>query len=113
MQPPEGFSIMATPGAPTPATYTSNDLAVTTFQHDAVYDVPATGAASTITLPAGAPDGARVFFSADGTKNANTVQYRDATGPTNITAALTASKRHLVCCVKQNGAWFALSTVSP
>lgn len=109
-QPAESANICAVQNAPA---FVSNDCVLTALQHDCVYDVPATGGASTVTLPAGADDGTRVFFAADGTKNVNTVQYRDATGPTNITAALTASKRHLVCCIKQNGKWFACDTVSP
>jgi hypothetical protein len=79
----------------------------------AVYDVPTTAAASTVTLPASAPDGTTLYFAADGTKNGHTVQYRDATGPTNLTTALTASKRHLVVCIAQGGKWFANAYVSP
>jgi hypothetical protein len=79
----------------------------------ALYDVPATAANSTVTLPAGAPDGTVIQFAADGTKNGHTVQYRDATGPTNLTAALTASKRHLVIATKLGGKWFANADVSP
>lgn len=108
--------VLATPAATNPAGYTANDLALVaaSLQLDAVYDVPATAAASTITLPvAGVPDGMRVYFAADGVKNSFTVQYRDATGPTAITAALTLGKRHLVECVKKNGQWFATAGVSP
>lgn len=78
-----------------------------------VYDVPATAANSTITLPATAEEGAKVTFSADGTKNGHTVQYVDATGPTNITAALTASKRHLVQALFLDGTWRASAHVAP
>lgn len=98
---------------PTIAAYTANDLAPASVAHDAVYDVPTTGAASTITLPAAAPNGTRCYFAADGTKNGHTVTYRDATGPTALTTALTASKRHLVVAVKQNDKWFANAYVSP
>ena len=93
--------------------YTANDAAPTTITDGVVYDVPTTGAASTITLPAAAHDGAIAFFTADGTKNAHTVQYRDATGPTNLTTALTASKRHFVVAIKAGGKWFANASVSP
>lgn len=103
--------------APAPAlpAYVANDSVPTSAQivNGGIYDVPATGAASTITLPAGAPDGTSIQFAADGTKNGHTVQYRDATGPTNLTAALTASKRHLVVATKLGGKWFANADVSP
>lgn len=79
----------------------------------AVYDVPTTAAASTITLPATAVDGTILYFTADGTKNAHTVQYRDATGPTNLTAALTAAKRHLVIAIRKGPIWLANAHVSP
>ena len=108
--PAEGLSLL-----PATAVFTANDLApaANTLVNEAIYDVPATGAASTITLPAAAPDGMRIYFTADGVKNTNTVQYRDATGPTNISAALTAAKRHLVLLVKCGGKWFANADVSP
>ncbi len=79
----------------------------------ALYDVPTTGAASTITLPATAVDGTVLYFTADGTKNGHTVQYRDATGPVNLTTALTASKRHLVIAVFKGTLWFCNAYVSP
>jgi hypothetical protein len=79
----------------------------------AMYEVPATAAASTITLPATADEGTVLYFLANGTDNAHTVQYRDATGPTNITTALTASKRHMVIAAFLNGAWRANAYVSP
>jgi hypothetical protein len=78
-----------------------------------VFDVPTTAAASTVTLPATAVEGTALTFVADGTKNGHTVTYRDATGPTNLTAALTASKRHQVRAVYLNGGWTCLSTVAP
>jgi hypothetical protein len=106
--------ILPAPVAAVLGTYAANDLAPARVQHDAVYDVPTTGAASTITLPAGAPDGTRVYFVADGTKNAHTVTYRDATGPTALTDALTAAKRHGAEFVKRDSKWFAVSAlVSP
>lgn len=77
------------------------------------YTVPATGAASTVTLPAAAADGTILLIIANGTLNAHTVQYRDATGPTNLTTALTASKRHFVIAEKVGGAWYANAYVSP
>lgn len=106
-------AVLSVPAATTPAAYVGNDLIITSIEQDATYDVPATGAASTVTLPAAALDGTRMSFAADGTKNGHTVQYRDATGPANLTTALTASKRHLVVCVKVGGKWFANAYVSP
>lgn len=88
-------------------------IAAAALVHDAVYDLPATAANSTVTLPAAAPDGTRVTIVADGTKNGHTVQYRDATGPVNLTAALTASKRHTAVCVKRDSKWFVAATVAP
>jgi hypothetical protein len=97
--------------ATTPATYTANALALTQVSNGAVYDVPTTAGVSTITLPAGAPDGTSVTFCADGTKNGHTVQYMD--GATPLTAAFVASKRHMVCFVKRGGKWFATGSASP
>jgi hypothetical protein len=98
---------------PAAGSFTAGDYAPTTVEHGAVYDVPTTAANSTLTLPAAALNGTEIWFAADGTKNGHTVQYRDATGPTNLTTALTASKRHLVACVKRGGKWFANAYVSP
>jgi hypothetical protein len=98
---------------PAVGAYTANDFAPASIEQDAMYDVPTTAAASTITLPAAAPDGTRATFAADGTKNGHTVQYRDGTGPVNLTTALTASKRHLVVVEKLGGKWFANAYVSP
>lgn len=94
--------------------FAANNIAVPDAPaNGAVYDVPATGAASTITLPAIANEGTTVQFFADGTKNAHTVQYRDATGPVNLTTALTAAKRHLVIATYLNGIWAANAYVAP
>jgi hypothetical protein len=105
--------LLAAPLAAVIPAFVANDLVPLRVQHDSAIDVPATAAASTVTLPAGAPDGTRVYFVADGTKNGHTVQYRDATGPTNLTTALVASKRHLVVCVKRDSKWYANAYVSP
>lgn len=110
---PFGGAVASLSALPSSTAFTSNDSAPSSLTNGAIYDVPTTAAASTITLPAAAADGTIVYFAADGTKNAHTVQYRDATGPTNLTTALTASKRHLVVCAKQNGKWFANAYVSP
>lgn len=78
-----------------------------------IFDLPATAANSTVTLPADAREGTVLTFVADGTKNGHTVQYRDATGPANLTTALTASKRHQVAATFLNGKWTANAYVSP
>jgi hypothetical protein len=106
-------AIDAVSGTPAVASYTANDFAPAAIINNAVYDVPTTGAASTITLPLAAPDGTVAYFSADGTKNAHTVQYRDVTGLVNLTTALTAAKRHLVTVAKRDGKWTANAYVAP
>ena len=94
--------------------FASNDAIVVDYpQTGTLYDIPTTAAASTVTLPADAVEGTFLTFVADGTKNGHTVQYRDATGPANLTTALTASKRHQVHAVYLNGAWTANAYVSP
>lgn len=103
-------SLAANPSLPAQV---GNDIIPTTITNDAIYDIPTTAAASTVTLPAAAADGTKAFFTADGTKNGHTVTYRDATGPTSLTTALTASKRHLVIVSKLGGKWFANAYVSP
>jgi hypothetical protein len=98
----------------TPPAFSSNNINIANSPDSgSVYDCPTTGAASTITLPATANEGTVLYFTADGTHNGHTVQYRDATGPTNITTALTASKRHLVIAMFVGGAWRANAYVSP
>lgn len=94
--------------------FASNDCVITAAQalSDAAFDVPTTGAASTITLPVtGVADGTTLKFVADGTKNGHTVTYRF--GTTAISAALTASKIHCVIAVKMNSGWGQTTTVSP
>lgn len=88
--------------------FAANDsvLPAGSVEHEGVYTVPATAGASTVTLPAGAEDNTRIHVIANGTLNGHTVQYRDATGPVNLTAALTASKRHMQSFVKLSGAWY-------
>lgn len=97
---------------PTPGpvfAFTAGDYAPAAIVHGATYLVPAPSAASamTVTLPAPAalPDGLWAEFIADGTTNTQTTQYRDATGPVNLTAALTASKRHRVRVEVRGGKW--------
>lgn len=101
--------------APNGATlsYTTNNAAPAAIASGSIYDVPTTAAASTITLPAAAPDGTVAYFAADGVKNGHTIQYVDATGSTNLTTALTASKRHLAVVAKRGGKWFANVYVGP
>jgi hypothetical protein len=98
---------------PAAGAFVANDYAPATLENDSLYDIPATAGVSTVTLPAAAADGTRVQFSADGVKNAHTVQYRDATGPTVLTTALVASKRHLVIATKLGGKWVANAYTAP
>lgn len=98
------------------AAFAANTItpAAAALQHDALYEVPTTAAASTIVLPAASPIGTRLMFAADGTKNGHTVQYIDATGSVALTTALTASKRHLVIAEKLSATiWTANAYVSP
>jgi hypothetical protein len=104
---------VALAGLPVVGAMASNDYAPTVVENGAIYDVPTTAAGSTVTLPAAALDGTRVSFVADGTKNGHAVTYRDATGPTSLTTALTAAKRHLVICEKRDSKWYANAYVSP
>lgn len=97
-----------------PGAFAANDLVIgASPSSGSLYDIPATAAASTVTLPATATEGTELTFVADGTKNAHTVQYRDATGPVNLTTALTASKRHMVKAVFLNSKWNAIAYTSP
>lgn len=94
--------------------YVANDLIIPASPASGtVYDVPTTAAASTVTLPDTADSGTVLYFKADGTKNGHTVQYRQATGPTNLSTALTASKRHLVIAVFQGTTWAVNAYVAP
>ena len=96
-----------------PPAFVSNDLIIPASPASgAVYDIPTTGAASTVTLPATAEEGCILHFVADGTKNGHAVTYRDATGPANLTSALAASKRHLTTAIFLNGKWNANAYVS-
>lgn len=97
-----------------PPAFVSNDLVIPNDpESGAIYDIPTTSANSTVTLPDTAEEGCILRFVADGTKNGHTVQYRDETGPVNLTTALAASKRHLVTAVFLNGKWNAAAYVSP
>lgn len=96
----------------TALSWTANDVAIASNPPTgAVYDIPTTTGASTVSLPATAREGTVLTFVADGTKNGHTVTYRDVT--TAISAALTASKRHQARCVYLNGGWTIITTVSP
>lgn len=101
--------------APTPAlpAFAAGDTAPASIVAGGIYDIPTTAAASTVTLPAASPDGTIAYFFADGVKNGHTVQYRDATGPVNLTAALTLSKRHLAIASKLGGKWAVTVTAAP
>lgn len=104
----------ANPLTPTPLSlpaFAAGDSAPASIQHMGVYDVPATAANSTISLPAAAPDGTVCFIHADGTKNGHTLTVRDVT--TVISAAATASKRVAITAMKADGKWVCTMTVGP
>ena len=101
------------PAAGPAVVFAANDIALTDVVHSAVYDVPTTAAASTVTLPTAAADGVVAYFAADGVKNGHTIQYRDQAGSVVLTTALVASKRHLVIAAKVAGKWTANAYVSP
>jgi hypothetical protein len=77
------------------------------------YTIPATSAASTVTITDGAPAGTWCIFSANGVLNGHTVQYRGSTGSLNLTAALTASKRHVCVAISNGTVWSAFAVASP
>lgn len=92
--------------------FSSNDIVIPDYPRSGtVYDVPTTAGVSTITLPTNAYPGTELTFVADGTKNGHTVQYRQ--GATAITAAATASKRHLAKAVFLGTQWSAVIGISP
>lgn len=95
--------------------FSAGDSAPADITSGAVYQVPATAANSTITLPdaSALDDGVFAVFVADGVDNGHTVQYRDETGPVNLTTALTASKRHMVVATVLDGLWYATAYVAP
>lgn len=106
-------SLTDVPPVGTLPAFAAADTAPTTIAHLAVYDVPATAANSTISLPSAAayPDGVRAYFSADGTKNGHTLTFRDVA--TAISAATTASKRVMAVAMTMGGKWFVSLTVGP
>ena len=107
-----GGPMALTPAADLPA-HVANDIIPPAIVSGAIYDIPALDAASTITLPAAAADGTYCWIRGDGTKNDQTIQVRDATGPVNLTAAIGASKRLLLFCIKIGGAWYCMNGVAP
>lgn len=92
-----------------------NDIILTAAAviNGATYTTGALAAASTFTLPAGAADGTIIYVVADGITNGFTLQFRDATGPVNLTAALTASKRIFAVCEKKAGLWYVNASSAP
>lgn len=100
------------PETPELISQAANDFAVTP-EHNKTYELNTTAAASTVTLAASAPDGTVCQFIADGTKNGHTLTFRDATGPTAISAATTASKRVAAVAMKAAGKWAVTLTVGP
>lgn len=107
-----GLPTALTPTAYLPA-HVANDIIPLDIESGTIYDIPALDAGSTITLPAAAADGTYCWIRGDGTKNDQTIQVRDATGPTNLTAAIGANKRVLLFCVKVAGAWYCMNGVAP
>lgn len=108
-----GSPMLLTPAADLPA-HVGNDIIPPAIVSGAVYTIPALDAGSTITLPAAAVSGTYCFIVGDGVNNDQTVQVRDATGPTNITAAIGANKRMCLLCVKLGTAWYCINGgVSP
>lgn len=97
----------------TTAAWASNEWAPTgaSLVSGTVYSLPATGAASKVTLPTtGNTEGVIIYVSADGTKNGHTVTFY--VGATAVTAALTASKRILAVCVYTGGTWCVNAAVA-
>lgn len=92
--------------------FASNDIAIASPIPGAMYRIPTTGAASTVSLGnTGSMAGDVVYFVADGTANGHTVTYRD--GSTAISAAATASKRHLAQCIYNGSVWACSLVVGP
>lgn len=76
-----------------------------------MFTLLATAGASTVTLPNTAVDGTVLFFHADGVVNGHTVTYRQ--GATSLTAALTASKRHVATAVFRGSTWAVTANAAP
>lgn len=89
------------------------DIIPVEIVNGAVYDGPVLAANSTLTLPATPPDGIEATVLYDGVKNGFTLQVRDATGPTNLTAAFVASKRLRIQLSSLGGKWFASGIAAP
>ena len=118
-----GFGV-GTVGAPGAIGHSSNTGAVLTFAvgdcaltaaqcvDGALFKVPTDAANSTITLPTASmpTTPVNIRFVADGTANTHTTTYREAP-TTTLSAASTASKRHLAMC-SWNGAVWAVSLQS-
>lgn len=97
-----------------PGPWVSNNISIASpVTSGVIYEIPATTGVSTVTM-AGGPvdDGTVITFTADGVNNAHTVQYKDPGGAA-LTAALTASKKHVVQLYRLNGVWRALAFVGP
>jgi hypothetical protein len=95
-------------------TFTGTDCAVTVTESGTHYIITTPGSAAPQTLSLQTTNAARgwyVVFTANGTANTETIQYRSVT--TNITSALSASKAHQVKCVFDGTAWSAQAYVSP
>jgi hypothetical protein len=92
-------------------TFTDAAVAPATISSGALYECPATAAASTITLPAAAAVGTWCVFQADGTVNDYPVTIADATDGA-ITKALPAGFPWQAVCVQGATGWKATVTVN-
>lgn len=93
--------------------FSSNNINIPTAPRSGtIFEIPATAAASTVTLPNVADDGTILYFCANGSNNAHTVTYRDA-GFEALTTALTASKYHMVIATFLGTFWRVVAYVSP
>jgi len=98
--------------APIELAVAAGDYAVpASAKNEQVFELGATAANSTVSLPAVSKNGKKLYFFADGTKNGHTLTFRDVT--TNISAATTASKRVAAVALRVAGAWVVTLTVGP
>lgn len=97
------------------ASFTANDcaLALAGANSGGFYEIDTTAGASTVSFTAGTglAAGDHFYFVADGTKNGHTVTYQD--GATPISAAATASKRHVTHVIYDGTNFYAQLVVGP
>lgn len=90
--------------------FTSGACTMTSVTSGALYDVPATSEASTITLPAASAYGTWAVFQADGAANDFTVKFACATLG-DITSKCPAGVPFQVIAVKGTDGWHATVTI--